>query len=166
MGNQLNLEDALLARQWMHLVSTVAVPIRDNIVDVDAMEKEISAIFHHSASTDKDPQHQFCPVGEESWCKYQHAIALSQDIPPANNRIPPDLVQFIRPVFEELTDRELLDRCILDATQNQKLQQPDLGKVFQDRLLLCSYSATFSRHGSHGVQQWQDEHSNPYPSSR
>ena len=82
MGNQLNLEDALLARQWMHLVSTVAVPTRDNIVDVDAMEKAISAIFHHSASTDKDPQHQFCPVGEESWCKYQHAIALSQDIQP------------------------------------------------------------------------------------
>ena len=92
--------------------------IRDNIGDVDAMEKAIWAVLDHSPSTDEDPQHQFCPVGEESWCKYQRAIALSQDIPPAN-RIPPDLVQFIRPVFEELTDRETLDRCILGATQNQ-----------------------------------------------
>ena len=93
--------------------------IRENIGDVDAMEKAIWTIFHHSASTDEDPQHQFCPVGEESWCKYQLAIALSQDIPPANNRIPPDLVQLIGPVFEELIDRELLDRCILGTTQSQ-----------------------------------------------
>ena len=71
-----------------------------------------------TASTDEDPKHQFCSVGEESWCKYQHAIALSQDIPPANNRTPPDLVQFIRPVFEELTDRTFR-WCILGATQNQ-----------------------------------------------
>ena len=36
--------------------------ICDNIGDVDAMEKAIWAVFHHCASTDEDPQHQFCPV--------------------------------------------------------------------------------------------------------
>ena len=40
--------------------------IRDNISDVDAMEKAIWADFHHSASTVEDPQHQFCPVCEKS----------------------------------------------------------------------------------------------------
>ena len=53
-----------------------------DISDVDAMEKAIWAVFHHYASRDEDPQYQFCPVGKESWCKYQRAIALSQDIPP------------------------------------------------------------------------------------
>ena len=93
--------------------------IRDNIGDVDAMEKAIWVVYHCALTEEDTQQHQFCPVGEESWCKYQCAIALSQDIPPANNRIPPGLVQFIRPVFEGLTDRELLDRCILGTTQGQ-----------------------------------------------
>ena len=124
--------------------------IRDNIGDVDAMEKAIWAVFHHFASTDEDRQHQFCPVGEESWCKCQSAIAPPQDIPPANNRIPPDLVQFIRPVFEDLTHTELLERCILGATQNQN-------ELIWERCSkrdFCSggYNATCIRHGCHGVQ--------------
>ena len=32
--------------------------------------------FYHSISTDDNPQHQYCPEGAESWCKYNKALAL------------------------------------------------------------------------------------------
>ena len=43
--------------------------IRSNVGDVTSMQRACWAVFHHSASTDSDPDHQFCPNGEESWCK-------------------------------------------------------------------------------------------------
>ena len=41
-----------------------------NTDSVDEMINDIQAIFHHSISTDENPQHSYCPKGEYSWCKY------------------------------------------------------------------------------------------------
>ena len=93
--------------------------IRGNRNDLDGMERSIWAIFYHSVSTDEHPQHQYCPEGEESWCKYQQAIARSLSPPPHNPKIPADLAEHVKPVFSRLSSRELLEKCLLGATQNQ-----------------------------------------------
>jgi hypothetical protein len=41
--------------------------IKNNTSVVD-MQRAIFAIPYHSVSTDENPQHSFCPDGEESWC--------------------------------------------------------------------------------------------------
>lgn len=55
--------------------------IRKHPNDLAGMKKACKAVFYHSASTDSKPQHQFFPVGPESWCKYHRAEAQGQPIP-------------------------------------------------------------------------------------
>ena len=42
---------------------------------VENMRKKINATLYHKKSTDEKPQHDRCPVGEDSWCSWQKAKA-------------------------------------------------------------------------------------------
>ena len=42
--------------------------IRQHGDDLQGMAKAIWVGFVHRVSTDDAPQHQFCPVGKDSWC--------------------------------------------------------------------------------------------------
>jgi len=44
--------------------------IRRNTDSVENMRKEIYATLYHKISTDEEPQHEKCPVGENSWCSW------------------------------------------------------------------------------------------------
>ncbi|GFT58322.1 uncharacterized protein TNCV_2118331 [Trichonephila clavipes] len=49
--------------------------IRRNVgKSVADMSKSIWAICFHKLSTDENPQHALCPMGEESWCGYNKSI--------------------------------------------------------------------------------------------
>ena len=93
--------------------------IRAHPNNLKAMQDVCWSEFYHSISTDDNPQHQYCPEGAESWCKYNKALALLQDVPPHSPTIPADLQQYVKPVFEELCKEELLKKCLLGATQNR-----------------------------------------------
>lgn len=45
--------------------------IRRNPNDLEKMKRDVWATFLHKASTDSNPQHNFC---DESWCKYKQAF--------------------------------------------------------------------------------------------
>ena len=87
--------------------------------DVDGMYRAIWAVFHHSLSNDEKHDHQFCPPGSDSWCKYNRALANNEEAPKHTPKFPMDLSPFIKPVFTELSKLELLEKCVLGATQNQ-----------------------------------------------
>ena len=94
--------------------------IRNKTHNVDAMYKAIWAVFFHNSATDEIHDHSYCPSGEESWCKYSRAVA--KNLPPPTHkplRIPVDLAPYVKPVFEDLSKLQLLERCIDGATQNQ-----------------------------------------------
>ena len=93
--------------------------IRNFPGDVEGMYRATSTVFHHSLSSDEKPDHQSCPTGPDSWCKYN--CALSNDEEPSKHfpKLPMDLRPLIKPVFTELSKRELLEKCVLGATQNQ-----------------------------------------------
>lgn len=81
------------------------------------MKNAILASFFHKCSTDAKPQHQYCPAGADSWCAYQKAVATKQNYnhPPAFD----DEVQgLLQPIYEELTDEKVLERCLGANTQN------------------------------------------------
>ena len=87
--------------------------------DVEGMFRAIWAVFHHSISDDDQHDHQFCPSGSDSWCKFNRALTENEETPKHTPKLPKDLCPFIKPVFTELSKRELLERGVLGATQNQ-----------------------------------------------
>ena len=88
--------------------------IRENLDDVTKMAKAIDACLLHVASTDKNPQHQLCPDGPNSWCGYKR----DKDQYKHKNGIPKSIVDFIKPVFQDLSKTDLLSKCTHGLTQN------------------------------------------------
>ena len=81
-------------------------------------------VYYHTISTDANPQHNKCPKGADSWCKYQQSLALKVT-PPEHLRdddpkrlIPLRLTEYVKPIFERLCSRELLAKCVLGAAVN------------------------------------------------
>ncbi|GFT10611.1 uncharacterized protein TNCV_1943491 [Trichonephila clavipes] len=49
-------------------------PFRQNITGQSDMRKAVLAIYFHLRSRDEESLHSFCPVGSNSWCKYQNQV--------------------------------------------------------------------------------------------
>ena len=117
--------DGITKDKYLTLQQLYGDAIRANIGDLDGMVEACQAVFYHTISTDRDPQHEHCPKGPDSWCQYQRAIATFQELP--HHRDPTDrtrliplrLAKYVEPIFIRLSKRSLLERCVLGATQNQ-----------------------------------------------
>jgi len=57
------------------LMTYYDLAIRRHPNSVEEMKKAIWATYYHKSSSDNNPQHQNCPPGEESWCKWRKAEA-------------------------------------------------------------------------------------------
>ncbi|XP_074098281.1 uncharacterized protein LOC141526972 [Cotesia typhae] len=94
--------------------------IRRHCDSIENMKSAIMATFYHYGSSDEKPNHDMCPKGEESWCSYQHAEArgeldtYSHDYSP----LPSDVLKAIKPIYEDLSNENLLSRCIGGFNQN------------------------------------------------
>ena len=58
--------------------------------------------------------HDLCPEGPNSWCKYK----ADPENYKHKNGLPLAVVNFIKPVFEDLADEKLLEKCLHGKTQN------------------------------------------------
>ena len=94
--------------------------IRYNSHSVEEMKKAIWATYYHYASTDTEPQHQNCPTGEDSWCEWQKAAASNRLVTfkHSYSALPTDVLEGIKPIYEDLSKDALLERCIGGFTQN------------------------------------------------
>ena len=123
--------------------------------DVDGMFRAIWAVFHHSISDDEQHDHQFCPTGSDSWCKYNRALADNVEPPKHTPKLPKDLGPFIKPVFTALSKRELLEKCVLGATQNQN---ESFNNIVWSRCPMTGFCSVVSRYcsrsGSYHFQSW------------
>ncbi|KOC61819.1 hypothetical protein WH47_06157 [Habropoda laboriosa] len=86
---------------------------------MEDMKKVAWATFYRMSSTNDNLLHYNCPEGEGSWCKWRRAEAKGElesfsHPPPLNDEV----LEAIRPVFENLTSDDLLERCIGGNTQN------------------------------------------------
>lgn len=75
------------------------------------------ATYFHKLSTDDNPHHGLCPKGENSWCGYQRAVHAKQTYTHKNS-VPLPIMEFMKPVFESLSDMDLLKKCVHGKTQN------------------------------------------------
>ncbi|GFX49795.1 uncharacterized protein TNCV_3073481 [Trichonephila clavipes] len=91
--------------------------IRRNLSSMKDMRQGIWAIFLHKISTDENPQHGFCPSGPDTWCRYKKA-QLENKVYHHKHKLPVAVVEAIRPIFRDLSDPELLKKCLHGNTQN------------------------------------------------
>ena len=78
------------------------------------------ATYYHILSTKEELNHQNCPTGADSWCKWQKAVALGKD-PKLENLTPllhEDMKQHLLPIYQDLSKDDLLERCLGGHTQN------------------------------------------------
>lgn len=90
--------------------------IRRNPNSIQKMRDEIWATLYHKISTDKEPQHEKC---SDSWCTWKIAQAEgSLATYEHQTAIPMEVFEAIKPIYEELSRDELLNRCLGGFTQN------------------------------------------------
>ncbi|GBO26522.1 hypothetical protein AVEN_75277-1 [Araneus ventricosus] len=116
-GKRLSGKNRLTDSQIDKLQNYYGLAIRRNLDCVHAMRQAIWAIFMHKLSTDENPQHGFCPIGEDSWCGFKKAEATGSAYKHKNN-LPVAVVEAMRPVFRDLSHPDLLKKCVHGNTQN------------------------------------------------
>lgn len=93
--------------------------IREHKDSVEEMYKAIWAIYFHKGSTDSNPQHHLCPSGPNSWCKFQKAAANGTEEEYKHLKpLAPAILDEIKVVFENLSNPDLLRKCLGGRTQN------------------------------------------------
>ena len=102
-GKGLAGKDRLTDSKIDVLQNYYGLAIRENLDDVTKMAKTIEACLLHVAFTDKNPQHHLCPDGPNSWCGYKRKKCQYK----RKNRIPKSIVDFTKPVFQDLSKTDL-----------------------------------------------------------
>lgn len=105
------------------LTNYYACSLKDNAPDVTAMQRGVFASLLHSYSTDEEPRHVGCPTGTDSWCHYNRSKALeAAGEPPAFRPHKPafskEIAREMVPLYNRLSQRDLLERCSRMKTQN------------------------------------------------
>lgn len=84
------------------------------------MMQAVQASLLHMNSMDENPRHHLCPIGPDSWCKYQNAIANKVPYTHRKDPIPSAIVEVLKPVYARLGSWSLLERYLGGYTQNAK----------------------------------------------
>ena len=86
--------------------------LKDGAPDVHCMQRAVMASLYHRMSTDANPQHQYCPAGDQSWCKYQ--VETSQGVLDKDRQyvhkaaIKPEYGEQLLPIYTRLSTPGML----------------------------------------------------------
>lgn len=116
-GKPLSGKNRLTEAEIDRIQTYYGLAIRRNLSSVQDMRQAIWAIFLHKVSTDENPQHGFCPSGADTWCKFKKAETIGQTYK-HKNTLPVPVVEAMRPIFRDLSNPDLLKKCLHGNTQN------------------------------------------------
>ena len=114
--------------------------IRRHPESVKDMKKEIWAGYYHKISTDENPQHQNCPEGEDSWCKWRKAEAAGSLDSFRHSNLPLNskVAEILAPIYFYLSTDDLLERCLGAETQNSSESLNELIWTFAPERVHCA----------------------------
>lgn len=93
--------------------------IRRNPGNLQKMLEAVWAVYWHLWSSNKEPKHGLCPVGESSWCKFQKAKEMNENYDHDKHfHLPSAFMSEIKPILTYLPSAELLKKCLHGGTQN------------------------------------------------
>lgn len=93
--------------------------IRANGGDLQAMAKACWAALLHKVALSPRQRHRFCPLGVESWCGWQREKGGAKEVYTPKDSLPEAIFEVIKPIWQQLCDKSLLERCLRGATQNR-----------------------------------------------
>ncbi|GFV33672.1 uncharacterized protein TNCV_4567871 [Trichonephila clavipes] len=94
------------------------IAVRSNVGNLNAMQQNVIAALYHCASSDKKPKHGQSPIGKESWCYFQRGVANGTKCSTKYAGLSNDDLNKIKPVYLELCDKQILNKCLHGHTQN------------------------------------------------
>ena len=112
-GKTMSGKGRLTDTQIDRIQSMYGVAIRANKHNLAKMKENVWAIFFHKLSADKNPMLQMCTEtcpnkrAKTENIEYQH-----------KNSLPQVVMDQIKPVFRDLADPGLLEKCVDGYTQN------------------------------------------------
>ena len=93
--------------------------IRLHSHDLDGMQTAVKAILYHSVDNEnREEQHQYCPKGKDSWCKFQKDKVNGTNTYKSDNCLSANFLSKLKPTFDDLSSTDLLSRCLDGYTQN------------------------------------------------
>ena len=95
------------------------IAVRSNTGNLKAMQKAIHATLFHVASSKENNYHTHCPPGSKSWCAAQRDKANNTNLYKPGVGLPIGVIAHVKPVFEDLSKPELLEKCLHGKTQNR-----------------------------------------------
>ena len=115
----------------------------ENVNNAEGMHRDIWASFLHSISSNDNPQHQNCPTGITSWCFFNQAEAVGAPFPDhstttISTMLSPEVGAKLIPIYERMTDPNLLTRMTTGSTQNANESFNNLLWVFCPKSVFVS----------------------------
>lgn len=109
-----------------------------NTDSTENMRKAIWATYYHKISTDDEPQHMYCPPGPTSWCAWRRCESEGKlDVYKHDAPLTPAVQNVIKPVYEDLSKPDLLQRCLGGNTQNNNESFNGLLWHFAPKYIYC-----------------------------
>ena len=78
-----------------------------------------ATLFHVASSKENNLHYPHCPTGSDSWCKYNKDRADGTSTYKPDPGLPISIVLKLKPIFEELSYEDLLNKYLHGLTQNQ-----------------------------------------------
>ena len=111
LGGKGKLTDSMIDR----FQNYYGIAIRSNHGNLVIMKKSIFAALFHCASSEINNW----PKGKDSWCKFQQDIVNDTNIYIASAGLPLSVITHVKPIFLEVSEDSLLQKCLHGKTQNQ-----------------------------------------------
>ena len=111
LGGKGKLTDAMIDK----LQNYYGIAIRANVNNAEEMEKAVLASFFHCASSQSRPLHDYCPDGPDSWCGFRKDKRTYKH----GSGLPLPIIAKVKPIYQRLSDKTLLRKCLHGKTQNQ-----------------------------------------------
>ena len=83
------------------------------------MKSAIHSSLFHCASSARRNLHQYCPDGPNSWCQFKKDKANNTNNYKPGPGLPDNVIAKVKPVYNRLSNDELLKKCLDGKTQNQ-----------------------------------------------
>lgn len=72
------------------------IAIRSNAGNLQSMQQNVIAALFHCASSSKKPMHGQCPIGKDSWCYYQRAVANGKRVKEKYPGLPSNILNIVK----------------------------------------------------------------------
>ena len=90
---------------------------KNNLIKIQAAVR--ATLFHVISSKENNWHCSNCSEGKDSWCKFHQDKANGTSTYKPGTGLPLDIVMKLKPIFSELSDESLLEKCLHGKTQNQ-----------------------------------------------